>query len=64
MKYLNGVLTVITIILFLILLKLACIDTSIDKSNKSLVSSNQQLEASISEFRKLLEPIVKRYFKR
>lgn len=64
MKYLNGVLTIIAVILSLILLKLVCIDTSINTSNKSLISSNQQLESSISEFRKLLEPIVKRYFKK
>jgi len=64
MKYLNGVLTAIAILLFFILVKLSFIDTAVQHSNKALITSNEQLQNSIDEFRKLLEPVVKRYFRK
>lgn len=64
MKYLNVILTVIAVCLVLILFKLDKMQQSCANNNKSLIASNQQLGLSVDEFRKLLEPIVKRYFKR
>lgn len=64
MKYLNAVLIIIAGLLLLIFLKLDHLDKAVQESNRTLISSNQQLGNSIDGFRQLLEPVVKRYFKR
>ncbi len=67
MRYLNAILVLIAILLFLILIKLSTLDGFLRKAqdnDKALVIANQKLESSLTDFKNLLEPVVKKYFKR
>lgn len=64
MKYLNLVAVAVVVLLLLISVQLFTIHAAVERNNKALITSNQQLQHSIDEFRNLLEPIVKKYFRR
>ena len=67
MKYLNTILLLIAVLLFLILIKLSTLDGFLRKAqdnDKALIAANQKLEVSLTDFKNLLEPVVKKYFKR
>jgi hypothetical protein len=61
MKSLNTILTVIAILLFLLLLRLWVSANALVGSNKELIDANQNLERSVSNFSKQIDPIVKRF---
>jgi hypothetical protein len=54
-------LTVIAILLFLLLLRLWVSANALVGSNKELIDANQNLERSVSNFSKQIDPIVKRF---
>jgi hypothetical protein len=61
MKSLNTILTVIAILLFLLLLRLWVSANALVGSNKELIDANQNLERSVSNFSRQINPIVKRF---